>query len=325
MLTTGEVALFKSIVAAFSPKPPAKKRAKSKADMTLNSLFKETWKDHWSLHRYQQSGWGIEAKRNYENYIRPHLGTKRISTITAKQVREWHARMEDQPYKANRCLEVLSKMFRHAEVKEWRPQGSNPCAIVKAFRERKRSRFASEEEIKKIGQILVRESEAYPEAMAFLYVLMFSGSRPSAIERARWDELQIIEHGHESYGILKSLGKTSHKTGEDEIVILPPQAMSLITKLPRKSEQIFNIKMPRRRWRKIQKEAGCGSLWVRDFRRTFATIGLSNGIDIGVIGELLNHKSTQTTKIYAQLLQQVRIEATSHIAKKLEAMLGDTG
>jgi integrase len=313
--------IFKTAKKWMGVSTPKKRKSRRQREVTLHALFEMTWDGHWSQERYQASGWGKEAKRIYLNYISGEFGGDRLSLITPGRIRKWHQKFIKQPYKANRCLEVLSKLFNYAEEVELRPPGTNPCQVVKSFTEKKRSRFATEEELKRIGQILVRESRTHPQAAAFLYTMMFSGSRPSAIERARWDQLQILVHNDTKFGVLNLQGKSTSDTGDNDTVVLPEQVLALINKLPRKSELIFNCKMPRKMWQRIREEAECENLWARDLRRTFATVGLSTGIGIGILGELLNHRSTQTTKRYAKLLERARFDAVGQIATKLDTLI----
>lgn len=285
--------------------------------LTTDQLFHMVWTEHWNTPRFIRSRWASEAARNYENHIAPHFATKRVGSLTAKEIRAWHKGMADRPFAANRSLEILSKMFTFAEEAELKPQGTNPCSLVKAHPERTRKRFATNEEIQKIDSILRRYEASHPREVAFIYLLMYSGARPISIERATWQELKMVDHGNYVFGVLTFNGKSTAATGEDEQVIIPPQGMRLLAALPKNSVTITDIKMPRNFWNKVRKEAGCEDLWVRDWRRTFATIGLSNGQSSGVIGELLNHHSAQTTKLYTQLIQTKKIATTELIANEI--------
>lgn len=282
---------------------------KDEQDLSLDEVFQIMWKNHWNSEQYIVSGWANEVARLYENIISPHFGDKKLSHISTESVRSWHRGLKDTPTQANRALSVLSKLFVD--------QKSNPCVRVKPFTEKKRSRFATAEEIKHIGEILQRESVNYPNQVAFIYILMFSGSRPKAIENATWDMLRF----HDKYAVLKFKGKSTAKTGEEEIVILPEQAMRLIAKFPRNTKTILDCKFPRRLWERIRREAGCEDLWARDWRRTFATVALSNGISSDIIGELLNHKSAQTTAIYAKLQYEKRVNVSAAIADNISNLL----
>lgn len=296
-----------------------------KAEMTVQELYEKALKDHWETARYTQSGWTRQVKGLFTRNIKPDFGSSRLSELTPGTVRDWHKKYADKPYTGNRALAVLSKMFHYAEEQEIRSQNSNPCHLVKNHPEKKRKRFANHDEIKKVGEILVREEKKSPAGVAFLYLLIFSGSRPRAIERVGWEQLREFEVEGEKYGILTFRGKTTETTGQEETVILPPQAMRALNRLPRiEGETITGIKMPRKLWARIKKEAGCPDLWARDWRRTFATVGLSGGIEIGMIGELLNHRSVQTTKGYAHLDNSSAVGVARSIAGKMENLMNGT-
>ncbi len=281
--------------------------------MTVQELFKRIWDAHWNKDRFITSGWALEARRLFDGLIAPTFSEKCINALTASQIRAWHLGLIATPIQANRALGVFSKMLSFAEEREWRAQGTNLCKLIKPYKEKKRKRFATPDELNKVAQILDQEAGKNPRAVAFIYTLLFSGARPRSIERATWDELETIEHENQTFGVLTFYGKSTAATGDDEQVIIPPQAMKLLG--PKKSEGlILGIKMPKDFWQRIRKQAGCEDLQARDLRRTFATIGLSNGLSLSIIGELLNHHSASTTMIYGKLLNGKRIEATKAIA-----------
>lgn len=292
--------------------------ASHEKDLTVQELYNFTWKHYWSQKKFKVSGWASNVKKIWERNIRPSLADKMCSALGPSEIRAWHESMGSKPIDANRSLEVLSRMFRYAEERELRVQGTNPCALVKSFKEKKRKRFATSEEIQGIIAILEREKKDYPREAAFIYLLLFTGARPSSIERATAKQLKLITHECETYGVLTFNGKSSEKTGEEECVVLPPQVVPLIsTKWSNSNDSLLGIKMPKYFWARIQKELNCPDLWARDLRRTFATIGLSNGADMGVIGQLLNHKSTQTTSIYAKLIQTEKLNTANLIANEI--------
>lgn len=296
-----------------------------KAEKTIQDLYDACWTKHWDTPRYQASGWAREVKRLYEKDIRPEFGGKRMSEVTVVHIRDWHARYKAKPLSGNRALNVLSKIYAFAEEQLWRAQNTNPCNLVKPYTERKRSRYASEAELARILPALEKYGEAQPEAVAFLKVLMFTGARPRFLERALWDDLQEFELDGKLYGMLKLKGKTSADSGEDEKVVLPPAAMSAIAGLKRKAgHSLFSVKKPTKLWHKVRKEAGCEDLWLRDSRRTFATVGMSDGMAMSQIGELLNHRTTQTTKTYAKLQVTAQVKAATDIAARIEQITGST-
>lgn len=258
-------------------------------------------------------------KAKYENHIKPRFGQSNYLELKRSEVRYWHQGFRDTPVTGNRCLEILSRLYKFSLDKEWNESGFNPCSGIKHFTERKRKRYASEREIAKIGEILDRLYPQFPLEVTFLYCLMFTGSRPRALERARWEELVEDEKG---FGVLTFDGKSTAETGEEECVIVPPNIINMLKKLPVRGDGlIFGIPAPGYLFRKIRKEAGCQSLWLRDFRRTFATLGFSGGVDMNIIGRLLNHHSSDTTKRYALLTQEPRLDAVSKISDRLNGIL----
>lgn len=305
---------------------------RSKAEPTMSDLFEAAWTGHWNKPRFINSGWAKDVKRFWEKDLKPAFCHAKASTLGTHEIRKWHRQYEnDGPYSGNRALEVLSKIFSYGEEEgltlvegpdKIRRPIPNPCKYVKPHAEQKRGRFASEDEIRKIVAILERETPRCPENVAFLYSLLLSGSRPKAIADATYDDLTLFEVDGYTWGKLVLKGKTTEKTGDDDAILLPPKAMAVILALPRRIDRkLIGRKMPQKLWTKIKKEVGCTDLWARDMRRTFATVGLSSGVELSRIGELLNHKGTQTTKIYAKLMDESRVQAVSAIANRMKEIV----
>ena len=276
-------------------------------NITVNDFWAFCKKEHWN----RGTQWDREAERLYFGHIQPRIGLMPVAAVKYAHVAEIRAALSFTPNQANRVIAVLSKMLNLAECMEWRPIGSNPCQRIPRFREQSRSRAATPAEIAKIGPLLEAEAGKNPAAVAFLYLLLFSGARPSEIARATWDQVQN--------GALRlPEGKTGHR-----VVYLPQQAVQVLDRLPRRQGGTITglSGVPKKVWGRIRAAAGCPDLYARDLRRTFATVGLSNGVPIGMIGELLGHKSSQTTKVYARLMEGPAVSASGEIADRIEGML----
>ena len=94
-----------------------------------------------------------------ENHILPALGMMPLGMVERAHVSALHYRLRDTPRAANRALAVLSKMFSLAAAWGLVPDGTNPCRAVRKYKERKRERFLSREEYRRLGQALA-EAEA---------------------------------------------------------------------------------------------------------------------------------------------------------------------
>jgi integrase len=287
--------------------------------MTLNELYQKCLDDHWSEKRFVESGWKKEVERNWSRHIAKVFGDMNPVNVNATVVRVWHRGLKGTPTAANRSLEILSRVFNYGIENGTLPAGSNPCPHVKAYVEAQRTRFATEEEIGRIGAALEERKKSQPFTVAFCWTLMLTGARPRSLMRARRDELTV----HGDYGVLRFAGKATHTTGEEESVVVPPQALRLLTALPHRPDGlIFGKIVYRRFWANITQTAGCSGLWLRDIRRTFATMGLSIGaLDRDRMKEVLNHRSVVTTERYAKILPKAKIEAAHLTAAKM-AQLG---
>jgi len=58
----------------------------------------------------------------------------------------------------------------------------------------------------------------------------------------------------------------------------------------------------RRFWARIQKEVGIPDVHIHDLRHTFASLLVSGGASLEMIGKLLGHSQMQTTQRYAHLM-----------------------
>lgn len=247
----------------------------------------------------------------FDRYIAPKWATKLVSDISYDLVFDLHASMKDTPYQANRVLALLSAMFNFAH----RPMkwvSENPCKGVHRFPENRRRRYMSAKEAANIAALLDAEAADNPMSVAFLWLLIFTGARKSEIANARWDWLEG-----------NVLRLPDSKTGARPIY-LPPQVMAILDKLPRTSGTITGIQSPTKLWQRIREEAGSPDLRIHDLRHSFASAGLAAGLTLNQIGELLGHKSTQTTHRYAHLIEDVAHASAAAAADVMETMMKRT-
>ena len=133
-----------------------------------------------------------------ENHILPALGMMPLAMVETAHVAALHYRLRETPRAANRALSVLSKMFSLAAAWGLVPDGTNPCRGVRKYKEKKRERFLTRDEYRRLGMALVQaEAEAEagiegavsPYAIAALRLLMLTGCRLNEILTLRWDDI----------------------------------------------------------------------------------------------------------------------------------------
>lgn len=241
--------------------------------------------------------------------ILPKLKNMRIKDVTHNIIDDLHKSRAHKPYNANRTLSLLSKMFNLAEKWGYRELNTNPCKHVARFPEEKRRRYMKATEAVKISEALDFYAPLFPRAVAFIYLLMLTGARKSEIANARWEWITG-----------NRLELPDSKTGA-RTIFLPPQVMDILAGLPRGRGTITGIQSPRSCWVKVCKKAEISGLRLHDLRHSFASAGLASGLSLSQIGELLGHRSVQTTHRYAHLIDEAGQEAASVTASKIMDMM----
>lgn len=294
---------------------PIAERQVAKKIGSVDEFFALCYENHWKKKRS-----GGEVKRLYDAYVAPRIGSDRLRDVGYEAVLRIHSALEVTPYQANRALALVSKLLDFAERPgAGRDPGTNPCRHIPRYPELKRKVFCRPDEIGLLGPVLTRYVTERPAEVAFIYVMLFAGPRPTELERITWRQMERVGEG--------AVGRIPDgKTGQRD-VFFPPQAMQAIDRLPRTQSLdalVFGITAgtAAKFWRKVRGEAGVrGELWMRDLRRTFATTALSGGKTRGMVGELLGQKSEQTTMIYAKLIEGAAHTAAAETADTLEEML----
>jgi len=132
----------------------------------------------------------VEYKHALNTYILPAMGSVKVLKLSREDVSDLHHAMRKTPYQANRTLGVLSKMLNQAEAWEYRPDRSNPCYHIKKYKEQKRERFLTPEELICLRKALDEEEETIPSAAAAFRLLIFTGARLSEIQTLKWSYIQ---------------------------------------------------------------------------------------------------------------------------------------
>lgn len=263
-----------------------------------------------------------EYRRMLDLFIIPAMGAFKVVDVERKDIADLHHKSRDKPYQANRTLGVLSKMFNLAEVWGLRPDGSNPCRHVPKYREHKRERFLSQNELQRLGTVLAevdRNGSETPFIVAAFRLLILTGCRLSEIQTLQW-------------GFLTDAGMElpDTKTGARRIP-LPHAARMVIDALPRLQGNPYVIagKVDGRHatdlqhpWRRIRALAGLDNVRIHDLRHTYASNAVSSGMPIQMVGRLLGHTQLQTTMRYAHLADDPVRRAAEENAARLNAALG---
>ncbi len=254
-------------------------------------------------------------------FVLPALGALTIEAVKRQHVSNLHHANRNTPYQANRILEVVRKMFNLAEAWGLRRNGTNPCRFVKKYKEHSRERFLTEEEFRRLGQMLSEveaEGSETLSAVTAIRLLMLTGCRLNEIQTLRWEDVDL-DNGE--------LRLHDSKSGA-RMVPLSQAAASVLSSVPRVDDNPWVIagRKPgahltdmQHPWRRIRARAGLEDLRIHDLRHSFASRALALGESLPMIGKLLGHTQVQTTARYAHLARESVKASASKIADSIGA------
>jgi integrase len=318
-------------------KDPVAERVKLRAEPTVQEFWdSEAWPKHFKRKKDARN-----YQRIFNARVAPRFGHTKVRDVDYADVSGLHADLEATPVEANRTLALVSKMLNLAERPTnggrdgFRDSGSNPCGLVARYPELKRKRFAKLDELARIGREMdarwvdatarltdksspnrYKGAAQTLQSITFIALSIFTGMRPIEIAQAKREWIDRMPDGS---GILRL---PDSKTGQRD-VYLSTHALATIDKLPApRNGTLTGIKEPRTTWGYIRTAAGCPDLRLYDLRRTFATVSLAGGQSMSLIGEVLGHRTVQTTKIYARLMDEPAAALVAATGDRMATLLG---
>jgi integrase len=278
-----------------------------------------------------------------DRIVKPAIGTTKADKLTRLQVGRLHSSLADTPFQANRVLAAVGSMYAFASRSGIVPEGSNPARRIDKFKESRRERFLTGEELEQLGNAIrqaettgipwtvdetkptskhvpkaTRSTRIDPSAAAALRLLLFTGCRLREILHLRWEYVDF-ERG--------CLFLPDSKTGRKTIVLNAP-ALAVLNGLERLGTYVIpgdDPEQPRhdlkRPWDAVTKQAGLTGVRLHDLRHTYASFGAGGGLGLPIIGRLLGHTQAATTARYAHLDNDPLRRASETIAGQIAAAL----
>lgn len=293
---------------------PSLEREAQRKEPTFGDLADAYMERHAKSHK---RSWKRDAQM-IDGYL-SKWKTRRLSDVSLDDVARLHDRLgkENGRYAANRTLALLRSMFNLG--RHWRLYlGPNPTGGIKMFREEKRERFLSPDELKRVNEALAEEPHEYWRAYFPLSLLL--GTRRSELLSARWADIDLEQ---------RTWRLPMTKAGRSHLLPLPTPAVEILRSLSSrdKSQWVFpgsgltgHLAEPKKAWQRIRERAGIHDVRIHDLRRTLGSWLSGQGYNLQLIGKALNHSSVSTTQIYARLDINPLREALERNAR---IMLGD--
>ncbi|MDN7353322.1 tyrosine-type recombinase/integrase [Acetobacter senegalensis] len=292
---------------------PGAQRDRLRTAVTLKEFGKRFLNEHVALHCKPSTQY--EYRRCVDLFITPKLGTLKAIDVTRADIVELHQSLKETPYQANRVLGVLSIMFTLADTWGVRSDGINPCWKVKRYKEVKRERYLTPDELVRLGKAL-READGEPEAATCIHLLLLTGCRLGEVQTLKWEYVDF------QAGVLRL---PDSKTGA-KIVPVGKAALDVLAGIPRiegnpyvitgkvDGQYLTDIQKP---WRRLRARARLDTLRIHDLRHSFASDALQLGTDLTMIGRLLGHTQVQTTARYAH----IKTTSMKHAADKVSSFI----
>jgi integrase len=275
----------------------------------------------------------------WANIVLPRLGREKLASVSHADVDALHhyiTTVRGTPIVANRVIAFMRRMFNLA--KRWGWLADNPATGVHKNPEEKRNRYLTRDEIIALAQALNEHAEAI--SANAIKLLMLTGARRGEVLGARWAMFDL-ENGVWTKPSAHTKQRRLHR------VPLGGAALQLLIDMKqeatRKAEASGTTMSPfvfpgvngkslteiKRSWASVCKKAGLiekmprqngkgGEMWrptvhLHDLRHSFASILVSSGASLPLIGQMLGHTQPQTTARYAHLYDDPLREAAETV------------
>jgi integrase len=321
---------------------PADQKTTERGMPTMAELADRFMAEHVEVKR---KGRTAEFYRDIlDRIVKPAIGTTKADKLNRLQVAKLHSSLSSTPFQANRVLAVVGSMYAFAGRAGIVPENTNPARRIDKFKESRRERFLTGEELERLGGA-IREAETNgipwtvdeskpnakhlpksgnrltkinPFAVAALRLLLFTACRLREILHLRWEHVDL-ERG--------LLFLPDSKSGRKTVILNAP-ALTVLNDVQRVGPYVVpgdDPERPRpdlkRPWDAVTKRAGLTGVRLHDLRHTYASFGAGGGLGLPIIGRLLGHTQAATTARYAHLDNDPLRRASEAIAGRIAAAL----
>lgn len=226
------------------------------------------------------------------------------------------------PIQANRTGSMLRKMFNLAI--RWGVRPDNPAAAFIRNPEQPRERFLTKDEIERLSAELAKDGTA--RMANVIRLLMLTGARRGEVLKARWDQFDL-ENGVWVKPAATTKQRRLHRAPLAQAAVqllrtiragsAPAAAWVFPGDAPGKPVQEI-----KRYWERVRRAAKLHDVRLHDLRHTFASLLVSGGMTLPMIGKLLGHTQTQTTLRYAHLYDDPLRQGLDQVGDMLRPKLG---
>lgn len=265
-------------------------------------LFQELWIE------YKAALVNARTLRQVETIERLYLQSllvKPVLEITRAYICNQLQSLERRPIMYRTAITYIRAAFNKALMKD--KISTNPARYIKTKTAKKVVRWLTPEETVSLLATLNNEK---PECRDFFLFLYYTGARSGEVKSLKWEYLSLSERTW-----LKPAKLT--KQARDSYIPLSEDAFEVLMRQDRTTDLVFpNAPLTISPWYRIIKKAGIQNFRIHDLRHNFASMLVSRGVSLEVIGKLLGHSSYQTTQRYAHLSHDALKDALDKLNQK---------
>lgn len=262
-------------------------------------------------------------------YLLPAFGDLMLMDVDYMRIKLLHRHIgeekpqdsdeESKPFQANRVVEQLNVMFKHARLWGYYPKDRVlPSEGHARFPEPAYEGALENEDMPRLAESMKQIESIRMQRMLWLYLL--TGLRCSELIKAEWS-WYVKEKG------LLKVPASAAKNMCAYDCELSPEARAIIDAIPRHAVLIFPGDIPGktlnrssvwRCWDRCRKRAKLGHIRLHGLRHTFATWIREEGFDLADIADLLNHKDLKSTRRYAHPNRKAKMKAVATLGQRLK-------
>lgn len=279
------------------------------------------WARYTPWARENKKSW-LTDKGYYEKHLEPRFGKRALEEIAPLDIERMKSEMRKEesgrgkPYAMatiKHQIVLLRRLFNLA--RKWGMyDGANPVGLVQVPKlDNQKTEYLTEDELSRLMDTL--ESWPFKETAALVKFALLTGFRRGEVLKLTWDAVDLER---------RMVTLRSPKGGKTTTLPLSAQAIDVLRSLDVTSPYVFpgenggqrpDFKGP---WQRIRTAAGIpADFRFHGLRHHFASTLVSNGVDLGVVRDLLTHKHVGTTERYAHFAPDAVREAATKAGELL--------
>jgi integrase len=270
-----------------------------------------------------------EYERQLSRELLPRLGRRRLAELLPADAQALQDALAGRPVLANRVLDLLTALWRWAESRGL-ASGPSPCRTVEHFREERRQRHLSHDQLVALGDALRRltvEHRIASHVAPLVRLIALTGCRPGEVKRLAWADVDLARH---------VLHLRDAKTGDRDVWASRPalEVLEGLRAAPRKgdlpawvfatprdpSRPVGEFRKP---WTLALQAAGIEPAPPYILRHTFASESEALGHSVYLTAELLGHsiRRRDMTRGYVHHIPEEVRRASERVGERIAAAL----